>query len=253
MRSSSRPISAAAISPLRIGLAAAVTSVIAGCSAAGSSSAAAPPPSAPGTTAPASSTSAPAAALSGPQLAGVLLPATSMPSGYKVDPTSTRDTGSQLPADTPQPIPASQLCETFTEESFIRAAGINTGDWAQSRYVSADQSQEIDEEIDVFTGSDAQKAMTVLWQEFGKCSSFSYKSNGTTESSTLTRSQLPGVGNGAIKAVEVTQNFDGGATMVAIRMGSEIITTLDSSSGKDLGSPAVSYAEQIAHRLRAAQ
>ncbi|MBO0838591.1 MAG: hypothetical protein J2P28_24180 [Actinobacteria bacterium] len=34
---------------------------------------------------------------------------------------------------------------------------------------------------------------------------------------------------------------------------SQIITTLDSSRAKDLGSPAVTYAEQIAQRLRAAQ
>lgn len=46
--------------------------------------------------------------------------------------------------------------------------------------------------------------------------------------------------------------FEGGETLAAIRMGSKIITTLDSASGKDLGSPAVGYAEKIAQRLRAA-
>jgi hypothetical protein len=40
---------------------------------------------------------------------------------------------------------------------------------------------------------------------------------------------------------------------VAIRMGSQIITTLYSSSGSDPGAPAVGYARQIAHRLQAAQ
>jgi hypothetical protein len=176
-----------------------------------------------------------------------------MPSGYKVDPSATENTGSQLPSDTAQPMPASQVCQAFTQTAYIRAVGISAGDFAQSDYVSADQSREIAEEIDVFTGTDAQKAMTTLWQEFGKCSSFSYQSNGTTVSNTLTRSQLPGEGDDAIKAVIASPAFEGGMTIVAIRMGSQIITTLDSSSSSDLGSPAVGYAEQIAQRLQAAK
>lgn len=238
------------LSPLRLGLAAAVTSLIAGCSAASSSSAASSPPSAPVTTPSATSS---ATALSGSRLAGILLPASSMPDGYKVAPSTTRNTGSQLPSDSAQPVPASQVCQAFAQTAYIRAAGIVTGDFAQSDYVSADQSQEIAEEIDIFTGTDAQKAMTTLWHEFGKCSSFSYQPNGTTVSSTLTRSRLPGKGDDAIKAVIVSPAFEGGETLVAIRMGSQIITTLDSSSSKDLGSPAVGYAEQIAQRLRAAE
>jgi hypothetical protein len=176
-----------------------------------------------------------------------------MPSGYKVDPSATRDSGSQLPSDMAQPMPASQICQTFAQTSFIRAAGIQTGDFAQSDYVNAGHSKEIAQEIDIFTGTDAQGAMTTLWQEFGKCSSFSYHSNGTTASNTLTRSRLPGEGDEAIKAVIVSPLFAGGETIAAIRIGSQIITTLDSSSDHDLGSPAVGYAEQIAHRLQAAK
>jgi hypothetical protein len=236
--------------PLRLGLAVALAFLIAGCSAASSSSAASSPPSAP-VTAPSATPSA--TALSGSRLAGILLPASSMPNGYKLNLSATRNSGSQLPSDTAQPVPASQVCRVFAQTAYIRAAGINTGDFAQSDYLNADHSQEIAEEIDIFTGTDAQKAMTTLWQEFGKCSSFSYPSNGTTASSTLTRSRLPGEGDDAMKAVIVSPVFDGGETLVAIRMGSQIITTADSSSGKDLGSPAVGYAEQIAQRLRAAE
>jgi hypothetical protein len=226
--------------PLWLGLAVAATSLVAGCSAT-SSSAAAHPSATPSAT-----------ALSGPQLAGILLPARSLPGGYKVDRSGTRNTGSQLPSDTAQPVPASQVCQAFTQTSYIRAAGINTNDFAQTSYITADQSQEIAEEIDIFTGTDAQRAMTTLWQEFGKCASFSYPSNGTTASSTLTRSRLPGQGDDAVKAVIVSPVFQGGETIAVIRVGAQIITTLDSSSGKDLGSPAVGYAEQIAQRLRAA-
>jgi hypothetical protein len=191
-------------------------------------------------------------ALSGPQLAGVLLPVSSMPKGYEAG-SATRNSGGELPSDSAQPLAASQVCAAFTQSAYIRAAGINTGDWAEGDYVSANQAQEVFEEIDIFTGTDAQQAMTTLWQEFGQCSSFSYESDGTNAPSKLTRTQLSGVGDGAIKAVIVSPVFDGGETLVAIRTGTQIITTLDSSSGTDLGSSALGYAEQIEQRLLAAR
>jgi len=176
-----------------------------------------------------------------------------MPHGFTLDPSTTRDSGGQLPSDTPQPMPDGQVCQAFKQTAYIRAAGIQTGVFAQSDFVNADHSQEIAQEIDIFTGTDAQQAMTKLWKAFGQCSSFSYHSNGTTVHNTLTRSRLHGTGDEAIKAVIVSPVFQGGETLVAVRMGSHIITTLYSSSGGDLGSPAVGYAKQIAHRLQAAQ
>ncbi|MBO0824065.1 MAG: hypothetical protein J2P27_09425 [Actinobacteria bacterium] len=235
---------------LRLGVAAATASLVAGCSLASSSTSGSSHPPAQATT---HSASPSAKMLSGPDLAAILLPASSMPTGYTVDASITRDSGPQLAFDTARPMPASQVCQTFKQTAYIRAAGIATGDFAQSDYLSTDHSQEIAEEIDIFTGTDAQQVMATLWQELGTCSSFSYHSNGTTVSCTVTRSRLPGEGDEAIKAVIVSPVFEGGETLVAIRMGSQIITTLDSSRGKDLGSPAVTYAEQIAQRLRAAQ
>lgn len=234
------------LSLLTLGLAAGTAVLVAGCSSAGSSSAGSP-----GTSASPAAKTAPA--LQGPQLAKILLPVSSLPSGFKADPSATRDTESQLPNDTASPMPASQVCQAFGQTSFIRAAGITTGDFAQSDFMSADQSQEIAEEIDVFTGSDAQKAMTTLWNEFGKCASFSSSSNGATTTNTLKRSKLSGTGDEAIKAVSTSPAFQGGETIVAVRTGSTIITTLYSSSGSDLGSPAVGYAQQILQRLQAAK
>ena len=232
-------------SPARLGLAVALTALVAGCSVIDPSATTPAEPTAPVTTA-----SPPA--LSGQQLTRILLPASSMPKGYRTG-SATRNTGSELPSDSPQPVPANQVCVAFTQTSYIRAGGITANDWAAGEYISPDQSQEVFEEINVFTGTDAQKAMATLWQEFGKCSSFSYKANGTTAASRLTRSRLPGVGDDAIEAVIVSPLFQGGETIVAIRVGSQVITTLDSASTRDLGSPAVGYAEKIAQRLRAAE
>lgn len=235
----------------RLGFAVVATCLIAGCSAASSSSAPTVNQSSSSSALPSSSPSP--TTLSGPQLAGVLLPASSMPGGFKENSSGTLNSGSQPPSDSAQPIPASQVCQTFAQTAFIRAAGISTGDFAQGDYLPADHRQEVAEEIDVFTGSDAQKAMTTLWQELGKCSSFSDQSNGTTVTNTLSRSRLSGEGADAIKAVIVSPAFEGGETIAVIRIGAQVITTLDSSTGHDLGSPGVGYAEQITQRLRAAE
>jgi hypothetical protein len=243
---------------LRLGLAAVAACLLTGCSAFGSLSASTvtitpshlPPLPAAITTPSAFPT--PPTPLSGSQLARVLLPASAMPAGFASDPSVTGDSGSQSPSDTPQPVPAGQLCAAFTQTGFIRAAGISTSDFAQGDYVNNDKTGEIDEEIDIFTGGDAEQAMTALWQEFGRCASFSYQYQGTNAPSTLTRSRLPGTGDGAIKAVIVSSPFEGGETIVAVRVGSQVITTLDSSAGNDLGAAAVGYAERIVRRLHMA-
>jgi len=175
-----------------------------------------------------------------------------MPKGFSEDKTGTLNTGQQLPADSPSPIPSGQVCRSFEQTGWIQVAGISTGDFAQSDYLNADHSAEVAQEIDVFTGDDAQHAMTTLWTQFGHCASFSYPSNGTTEKATMTRKKLTGTGDEAIEAVSVSPGFDGGLTLVAVRVGSAIITVLDSSPSRDLGAPAVSYATQIAQRLQSA-
>ena len=243
MRTSSP--AARSCSPVWLGLAAALTSLIAGCSSAGLTAATASLP-------PTLAAKPSPTALSGLQLAGILLPASAMPEGYKAGP-ATRNSGSQLASDAAQPVPASQVCQGLTQSSYIRVAGITTSVWAEDDYVNAVENQEVFGEIDTFTGTDAQQAMAKLWREFGECSAFSYPSNGTIATNTLTRSRLPGTGGNGIKAVIVSPLFEGGTTLVAIRVGAQLITTLESSPGEDLGSPALGYAERIEQRLRAAQ
>ena len=175
-----------------------------------------------------------------------------MPKGFSEDKPGTLDTGPQLPSDSPSAVASGQVCRSFEQTGWIQVAGISTGDFAQSDYLNADHSAEVAQEIDVFTGNDAQQAMTTLWTQFGHCASFSYPFNGTTQKATMTRKRLTGIGDEAIKAVSVSPGFDGGLTLVAVRVGGAIITVLDSSPSSDLGAPAVSYATQIAQRLQSA-
>jgi hypothetical protein len=176
-----------------------------------------------------------------------------MPRGFAEERLGTLNTGPQPPSDTPSPVPPGQACPGFEQTGWIRVAGVSTGDFAQSDYLNANHSAEVAQEIDVFTGDDAQQAMTTLWTQFGQCASFSYPTNGTTEKATLRSKKLTGIGDAAIEAVSVSPAFDGGLTLVAARVGNAIITVLDSSPSSNLGAPAVSYATQIAQRLRSAR
>lgn len=229
--------------------------LVAGCSAGSSStthSGAAPSTSGSASTSASASAraSSPAQALpDGTQLESALLSASAMPAGFKLDTSGERNTGSEMPADSSAPVPASQLCDALTATSWIRVAGIQTSAFAQNDYVNSAKTAEIAQEADTFTGDDAQRAMTAIWQVFGKCSTFTQTSGGTTATYTTTRKQLPGVGDDAIEAVQTSPAYYGGTTLVAIRVGNVIVTTMDSSPGSDNGSAAVGYAERIAKNL----
>ena len=59
--------------------------------------------------------------------------------------------------------------------------------------------------------------MTGLWQAFGRCSSFTETSSGVDAKMTLTRSMIGDHWTG-IKSVVLSQSYDSGDTMVAIRV-----------------------------------
>lgn len=193
------------------------------------------------------------AALDGNTLYSLLLPATAMPQGYRIDPSGTRNSGQALPQDTPQHVSASQACNLLTGTSWIVASGINSSDFAENDYLNASKTEEIAQEIDYFQPGDATKVMSRLWQAFGRCRSFIQQAAGTTAKTSLTRARLRRVGDGGIEAVELSPVFEGGTTLAAIRIGDVIVTCLDSSGGSDKGAAAVTLAKRIIQRVRAAQ
>jgi hypothetical protein len=226
----------------------------AGCSTSGNTTTATSSP-AKATIVPASASASPiaGAALDGNTLYSLLLPASAMPHGYRIDSSGTRNSGEALPQDTPQHVSASQACNLLTGTSWIVASGINSSDFAENDYLNASKTEEIAQEIDYFQPGDATKVMSRLWQAFGRCRSFTQQSAGTTAKTSLTRTRLRRVGDGGIKAVELSPVFDGGTTLAAIRVGDVIVTCLDSSGGSDEGAAAVTLAKRIAQRVRAAQ
>ena len=216
----------------------------------GSSPATAPSPATPVTSA---SPTAATATLTGSTLNTLLLPASTMPAGFKLDTQGARNTGAGVAQDSSSPVAASKVCNLLTGTSWILAAGVDGATFAQNDYLDGGHTQEIAQEIDTFSGSDATKVMSGLWQAFGHCRDFTQHYNGMTARTTLVRSRPASAAYAAIKAVQTSPTFTGGTTLVAIRTGNAIVTVLYSSYSKNEGAAALTLAEQIAQRVQHAQ
>lgn len=180
-----------------------------------------------------------------------------MPKGYspltKVK-GAIQNSGKAKPRDTTFAVPSDPdaFCQVFSYSDVLEATGMNAATFAQTAYSNTDDSAEIDQSINVFTGNDAQTAMRKLWAAFGECNTMNV--NGMKSINALQRDKIPGVGDEAIAATLQTwmMGNGGGATFVAVRVRNAIVTVVDLSPGMDLGHSARGYAKQLTARLNAA-
>jgi hypothetical protein len=190
--------------------------------------------------------------LTGTKLSALLLPAQAMPAGFTLDPQGVRNSVDSIQPDGNSPLPAGQVCQRLAETSWIETESITSASFAQNDYGNAAHTEQFAQEIDAFHGDDAQKVMAGLWDVFGRCHAFTYTMSGMTIRNTLTRSTLTGVGEQAIKAVITSPAFNGGETLVASRVGNNVITCFYSSGRTDLGSAVVPMTGTIAKKVAAA-
>ncbi|MFD0327953.1 hypothetical protein ACFQZC_06180 [Streptacidiphilus monticola] len=65
----------------------------------------------------------------------------------------------------------------------------------------------------------------------------------------LTQKTLPGLGDDAVEAVITSPDFDGGDTLVAVRVGKVVVTTL-ASDQKTTGGYGVALTRKLVARVR---
>jgi len=115
-------------------------------------------------------------------------------------------------------------------------------------------SDEIDQMIAVYAETVVGQAiMTNLGKLFGLCSSFTSTSSGQKMRMRLMRSAGPALGDASIKGVMTSSVWQGGETLVAVRVGNAVVAVDYSSSGSDKGARAVTLAAELVARLRAAE
>ncbi len=186
----------------------------------------------------------------GTALKGLLPTGNDVPAGFTLNADNVRDTGDVFdpPSTASKPLPAS--CPDLEVNAWISVTGIGSASFAQTGFRASDG--EIDAEIDTFRGSDPALVMARLRQVFAACRTYQTKVSGSTAPVTVAVKPGPTGGDESIRAVLTSPAWDGGQTLVAIRVGNAIVSVLYSSARADLGARASSIAATVATRLRAA-
>jgi hypothetical protein len=186
----------------------------------------------------------------GTQLKASLLTTKDLPAGFKVSPDLVRDSADGFgPLSTATASPTRSACKKLHTNVWIDGAGIGSASFAQTSFADS-YSEEIDAEIDAFRGTDAQGVMTNLRKLFAACSKFKTTTPGIGHHTVKVVAKAgPRVGDDSIKAVLTSSAWQGGMTLVAVRVGNVVVSVLISWNKSDLGAKATNLAETMVKRL----
>lgn len=234
------------------GLCAAAALALTACSSAAGTSTA-PDGSATASGASATAASAtPAALLSGSKLDALLLPADAIPTQLKADPSGSQNTGDGFnPPVSPSSLSTSKACNLLTGTSWINTSGLSSASFAQNDYTSS-SGEMFAQEIDAFRGTAAETVMSHLKKVFKECASFTMDVDGNPYAAKVTTKELSGVGDQALQAVVTSPSLRGGTTLVAVRTGSSVITTLYNDTDSGTGSAGVALTKSLAAKVATA-
>ena len=207
----------------------------------------------PGTPRPSGGTSVPEKGqLHGTDLAGLLLPPSALPKGLKPNADGTRNSADAVRPPSRTPVPRAAACRMLDTTAWIDAAGIGSATFAQSDAVNAAHTEEVAQGIDTFRAGDAGRVITGLYRVLAHCARFTDTYGGNTAHVRLARSRVHANGADGVKAVLTAPEWEGGATLVALRGGDAVVTVQYDYGHAGRGAAAVRWAGRIAAKVRAA-
>ncbi|MEU2333896.1 hypothetical protein ABZ770_14120 [Streptomyces sp. NPDC006654] len=181
--------------------------------------------------APAKAKNTDAAALpTGTQLKKALAPASAFPAGLTLESDGSADSGGRLlsPAARKTGKPD---CTRLETTSWIQVSGYKGGvSFAQNGY--ANQTEEVDQEIDAFQGTTATDVMKALRSVAAACAT--YTDTDAHAKVKLTGSATPGLADEAYTMTLTSGSWENGTTLIAARSGNSVVTVL-STAGTDDG------------------
>jgi hypothetical protein len=207
------------------------------CSAASPAGSPAPPASS-------AAASPDAGVLTGAQLKARLAPASWFPPGFKSDPSVTRDTGSGYQSAAP---PATKDCTRLNGSAWIDLSHVSPASFAQGFYADSGVSETYAQEIDGYPGTSASQAMAGLRKLATTCPSFADPQT----SSTVTVHLEPGpkLGDDALTFELADPHWAAGTALVAVRVGTSVVTVLYAGGHGTGVSQATSLAAAITASL----
>lgn len=184
----------------------------------------------------------------GAQLKKALAPASYFTGGLAIEPDNARDTGDtyQDPgtkaADKPD-------CNLLGGTSWIAVTGVDGVSFAQNDYVNKNTSDIVAQEIDAYRGTTASDVLKQAAKIATGCSG--YKDSSTHTKVDVAVKPTSGLGDEATTITLTSDGWESGDTLIAARVGTDLVTVLSSEGGKDNGgASARKLAAQIVGSLK---
>ncbi|MFF1547996.1 hypothetical protein [Streptomyces sp. NPDC058291] len=187
--------------------------------------------------------------LTGTQLKKALAPASYFAAGFAVDPESTRDTGDTYRAPATRSA-AKPDCTRFGSTGWIDLSGIEGVSFAQDSYVGKNTSSELDQEVDVYRGTTSTDVMTALTKVVEACPS--YPDADTKSKVRITGAATPGLGDDAYTITLTDDAWESGSTLIAVRVGTAVVSVLSTDGADNGAASAKKLAEQVVSSLKTA-
>ncbi|MET8134008.1 hypothetical protein ABZ153_21620 [Streptomyces sp. NPDC006290] len=180
--------------------------------------------------------------LTGAQLKKALAPASFFATGFAVDPSGARDSGTTYTAPSSSPA-AKPDCTLLGGTAWIAVTGDSGVSFAQNDYVSKNTSEDIAQEVDTYRGTTAATVLADLKKVVAGCATY-------TDSDTHTKVKVAGadtsgLGDAAYTITLTNSAWENGSTLIAARSGTDVVTVM-SNDGKDNGAAT---AKKLADRI----
>ena len=160
----------------------------------------------------------------GTQVKALLAPASWFPRGFKIDPQSSVNTGSNYQPTTPTGV---RKCSRLHATAWVQLGNGGAVSFAQNVYFNQNAGQ-YSQEINVYQGSTAQDVMAKLRQAAARCRSFHDAQTSSTV--TVTRKTGPQLGDDALTIRLRNPRWLGGMTLEAVRVGHAVATVYFSAA-----------------------
>ncbi|WP_152627127.1 hypothetical protein [Streptacidiphilus melanogenes] len=209
-----------------------------------------------GTAAPAAATSSPTATADpdaglpdGTKMTGWLLPASAVPT-LKADSQAAENSADTYVKPTDTTIPRAKACDQLGATNWMEAGGIGPSSTAGDDFAD-EYGNEYYQQLNAYRTTRAAQEFAALTKVFAECKAFPAKVAGNSYTMHLKTRTLTGLGDEAVEAVMSSPDIQGGTTLVVIRSGKILVTTMyDDQNGS--GAKALTLARRLLKNVPAA-
>ncbi|RAG83647.1 hypothetical protein DN069_21050 [Streptacidiphilus pinicola] len=178
----------------------------------------------------------------GIQLSGWLLPASVVPK-LKSDRKAVVNSGEGLAQPSDKAVAKTEACDQLGRTDWMEAGGVGPSAAAGNDFADP-AGNEFYQQLNAYQGTRAAQEFAALKKVFTECRSFPAKVSGGTYTMRVKLNALPGLGDEAVKAVLTSPDIQGGETLVAIRSGRLLVTTMYNDQSKT-GAQALTLAQRL--------